>query len=126
MKSAIFSLAVFLASALAAPAPQQGPDAWFPDVWSCRCHSQAQDLPVIQPICSSFGGNDMTIYPPAQPDPYLGRFVWCQKTSLKSAQKENRMAGVFNDAACQKQFGADFKADCQVFGYALCFGEEEC
>lgn len=36
------------------------------------------------------------------------------------------MAGVFNDAECQKQFGADFKADCQVSGYALCFGEEEC
>ncbi|KAF2796658.1 hypothetical protein K505DRAFT_237228, partial [Melanomma pulvis-pyrius CBS 109.77] len=69
--------------------------AWFPNVWNCRCYSKAQDLLVIQPICSKFQGNDMTIYPLAEPHPTLGRYVWCQKISLKSAPKANRMAGVF-------------------------------
>jgi hypothetical protein len=50
--------------------------AWFPDVYSCRCHSQEKDLPVIQPLCENNGGRDLTIYPPTAPDPYLGTNVW--------------------------------------------------
>lgn len=50
----------------------------------------------------------------------------CSKISLKSAQRENRMAGDFTDAACAKQFGAGSVAECKVMGYTLCFGEEEC
>ncbi|KAH7406558.1 hypothetical protein DE146DRAFT_647832 [Phaeosphaeria sp. MPI-PUGE-AT-0046c] len=125
MKSSLLALAVFLAPALAAPAPlaQQGPDAWFPDVWSCRCHSAAQDLSIVQPICNSAGGADQTLNPP---HPTLGRNVWCSKISTKSAQRTNRLAGAFNDAACAKQFGAGFVAECKVTGYTLCFGEEEC
>ncbi|OAK94203.1 hypothetical protein IQ06DRAFT_330279 [Phaeosphaeriaceae sp. SRC1lsM3a] len=129
MKTSLLTFAAFLAPALAAPAPlpQQGPDAWFPDVWTCRCNNSAQDLSIVQPICSSVGGQDLTL---DSPHPTLGYLVWrvdqCSKISLKSAQRENRLAGAFNDATCAKQFGAGFVAECKVTGYALCFGEEEC
>jgi hypothetical protein len=43
--------------------------AWFPDVYNCRCYSQAQNLAAIQPLCSAGGGGDMTVYPP-------GNYVW--------------------------------------------------
>ncbi|XP_014554806.1 hypothetical protein COCVIDRAFT_39417 [Bipolaris victoriae FI3] len=102
------------------------PEAWFPDVWGCRCHSAEKDLPLVQPICNKFGGTDTTIYPPAKPDPFLGRLVWCQKISLKSAPRANRLADVFTDATCQEEFGAGFVAQCKNQGYTLCFGEEEC
>lgn len=57
-------------------------DAWFPDVWTCRCNNSAQDLSIVQPICSSVGGQDLTL---DSPHPTLGYLVWVSSTAVFNA-----------------------------------------